>query len=140
MTVAVPLLAVLLFSLTHFRCVCFGFAFCPLLLLLLVLLLLLLLELQLLLLLLMLGSSPDAGSSFWDCTAVVPAVVDGGVPGLVSGTGEVEVDEEFVEQVPVPVVEGGGAAAVGGAGVDADEDDADEVDSDPAAKVILTPL
>lgn len=127
----VPLL--LLFSLTHFRCVCFGFAFCPfpLLPLLLPLLLLLLLLLEpLLLLLLMLGSSVAGCWSSLD-----------GVPGLVEGGSGEEVDVEEVEQdtggVPVVVEADAGAdAAVCCVEVVAD---AVNCDSDPA-KVILTPL
>lgn len=128
----VPLL--LLFSLTHFRCVCFGFAFCPFplpqpLLLPLLLLLLLLLE-PLLLLLLMLGSSVAGCWSSFD-----------GVPGLVEGGSGEEVDVEEVEQdtggVPVVVEADAGAdAAVCCVEVVAD---AVDCDSDPA-KVILTPL
>lgn len=125
----VPLL--LLFSLTHFRCVCFGFAFCPfppLPVLLPLLLLLLLLE-PLLLLLLMLGSSVAGCWSSLD-----------GVPGLVEGGSGEEVDVEEVEQdtgVPVVVEADAGAdAAVCCVEVVAD---AVDCDSDPA-KVILTPL
>lgn len=128
----VPLL--LLFSLTHFRCVCFGFAFCPFpplpLLLPLLLLLLLLEPLLLLLLLLMLGSSVAGCWSSLD-----------GVPGLVEGGSDEEVDVEEVEQdtggVPVVVEADAGAdATVCCVEVVAD---AVDCDSDPA-KVILTPL
>lgn len=110
--------AVLLFSLTHFRCVCFGFAFCPLLLLLLVPLLLLLLEP-----LLLVGSSPACccWSSSFD-----------GVPGLDDGGSGVEVDV-VLGQDTVPVA----VAVVEGAG---DADGADAAVGDDPAKVILTPL
>lgn len=116
----------LLFSLTHFRCVCFGFAFCPLLLLPLLLLLLLLLLEPLLLLLLLLGSSPVAGC-WWSSFDGVPGLVDGG-----SGE-EVEVVVEQDTGVPAVLVVAGACVVV------ADDAAAVVDDSDPA-KVILTPL
>lgn len=116
----------MLFSLTHFRCVCFGFAFCPLLLLPLLLLLLLLLLEPLLLLLLLLGSSPVAGC-WWSWSF-------DGVPGLVEGGSGEEVEVEVVVEqdtgVPAVLVVAGACVVVADAAVD---------DSDPA-KVILTPL
>lgn len=132
-TVAVAVVVVeafellLLFSLTHFRCVCFGFAFCPLLLLPLLLLLLLVLLLEpLLLLLLLLGSSPDAGC-WWSSFDGVPGLVDGG-----SGE-EVEVVVEQDTGVPAVLVVAGACVVV------ADDAAAVVDDSDPA-NVILTPL
>lgn len=119
----------LLFSLTHFRCVCFGFAFCPLLLLPLLLLLLLLLLLEpLLLLLLLLGSSPDAGC-WWSSFDGVPGLVDGG-----SGE-EVEVEVVVEQDTGVPAV-----LLVAGACVVVADDAAAVVDDSDPAKVILTPL